>query len=80
MRACDVVLVSAVPLVLDEHDTSGCIVTCVWSHVCDERVRGGARAPPHMRLICYKVLTVGKVYRPSRTSSLHRRRSRPPQV
>ena len=28
----------------------------------------------------YKVLTVGKVYRPSRTSSLHRRRSRPPQV
>ena len=33
--------------------TSSCIVTCVWSDVCDERVRGGARAPPHMRLIRY---------------------------
>ena len=40
--------------------TSGCIVTCVWSHVCDERVRGGARAPPRMRLIRY-LLIVGKV-------------------
>jgi hypothetical protein len=33
--------------------TSGCIVTCVWSRVYDVRVRGGARAPPHMRLIRY---------------------------
>ena len=33
--------------------TSGCIVTCVWSRVYDVRVRGGARSPPHMRLIRY---------------------------
>ena len=33
--------------------TSGCIVTCVWSRVYDVRVRGGARAPPHMRFIRY---------------------------
>ena len=33
--------------------TRGCIVTCVWSRVYDVRVRGGARAPPHMRCIRY---------------------------
>ena len=31
--------------------TSGYIVTCVWSRVYDVRVRGGARAPPHIRFI-----------------------------
>ena len=44
-RAC--VCCAARPL------TSGCIVTCVWSPVYDVRVRGGARAPPHMLLIRY---------------------------
>ena len=44
-RAC--VCCAARPL------TSGCIVTCLWSRVYDVRVRRGARAPPHMRLIRY---------------------------
>ena len=58
--------------------TSGCIVI-VWSRVCVEscvRCAGARRCSSTSSYATYKVLTVGKVYRPSRTSSLHRRRSR----
>ena len=30
---------------------SACYVTCMWSHVYDVRVRGGARAPPLIRVM-----------------------------
>ena len=50
-----------------------CVESCV-------RCAGARRCSSTSSYATYKVLTVGKVYRPSRTSSLHRRRSRPPQV
>ena len=50
-----------------------CVESCV-------RCAGARRCSSTSSYATYKVLTVGKVYRPSRTSSLHRRRSRQPQV
>ena len=50
-----------------------CVESCV-------RCAGARRCSSTSSYATYKVLTVGKVCRPSRTSSLRRRRSRPSQV
>ena len=50
-----------------------CVESCV-------RCAGTRRCSSTSSYAIYKVLTVEKVCRPSRTSFLHQRRSRPPQV